>query len=131
MVAELFHNSRLEGGGDGGVHGAHVPAFVAGHAGARRQQGRTREAVIGALRALADGAEQEVACHGFSLRRWATSPLQAAPGVSTAPAASTRLACPAYPTSSAGRRPGDGASTQGQAPSRRAWACAGACRAGD
>src|SRR5262249_15110203 len=57
MVAELFHNPRLEGGGDGGVHGTHVPALVAGHGGARRQQGRTREAVIGALRALADGAE--------------------------------------------------------------------------
>src|SRR5262249_23144202 len=49
MVAELFHNSRLEGGGDGGVHGAHVPALVTGHAGVRRQQGRTREPVIGAL----------------------------------------------------------------------------------
>src|SRR5262245_47480699 len=69
MVAELFHNSRLEGGSYGGVHGAHVPALVAGHAGVRRQQGRAREAVIGALRALADGAEQEVACHAVSLRR--------------------------------------------------------------
>src|SRR5215510_2394982 len=76
MVAELFHNPRLEGGGDGGVHGAHVPALVAGHAGVRCQQGRTREAVITALRALADGAEQEVACHAFSLRQWAPSRLQ-------------------------------------------------------
>src|SRR5262249_10084526 len=76
MVAELFHNPRLEGGGDGGVHGTHVPALVAGHGGAPRQRGRAREAVIGAMGALADGAEQEVACHVFSLRRWATSPLQ-------------------------------------------------------
>src|SRR5215467_3848847 len=75
MVAELFHNSRLEGGGDGLLHGAHVGALVTGHARARRQQRRTRKAVIGALRALADGAEQEVACHAFSLR-WATSPVQ-------------------------------------------------------
>src|SRR5215510_3530119 len=70
MVAELFHNSRLEGGRDSGVHRTHVPALVAGHAGIRRKQGRTREAVVAALRALANGSEQEVACHAFSLRRW-------------------------------------------------------------
>src|SRR5882762_11891118 len=70
MVAELFHNTRLEGGVDGDVHGAHMGALVAGHAGVRRQQRRTREAVIAALRAPADGAEQEVGCHTFSLRAW-------------------------------------------------------------
>ena len=59
MVAELFYHSRLEGGVDSDIHGTHVGAFVTGHVGVRRQQGRTREAVIAALRALADGAEQE------------------------------------------------------------------------
>src|SRR5215831_1481404 len=105
MVAELFHNSRLEGSGDGLLHGAHMGAFVTGHARAWRQQRRTREAVIGALRALADGAEQEIACHGFSLRRWATSPLQfsrlAAPAVPIAPSASIHPASPACPMSNA------------------------------
>src|SRR5262249_45132212 len=69
MVAELFHCARVEGGGDGGVDGTHVPALVTGDACARREYRRTREAVIGALRALADGAEQEVTCHAFSSRR--------------------------------------------------------------
>src|SRR5438094_10067337 len=107
MVAELFHNARLEGGGDRGVHGAHVPALVAGHAGARRQQGRTREAVIGALRALADGAEQEVTCHAFSLRWWGdiAGSVSGLAVVPTAPSASIHPASPACPRSSADRRP--------------------------
>src|SRR4051812_35552734 len=67
MVAELFYHTRLQGGVDSGLHGAHVGALVTGDAGVRRQQRRTREAVIAALRALADGAEQEVTCHTFLL----------------------------------------------------------------
>src|SRR5882724_486186 len=74
MVAELFYHTRLQSGVDGGLHGAHVGALVTGDAGVRCQQRRTREAVIAALRALADGAEQEVACHAFSSRGWAILP---------------------------------------------------------
>src|SRR5882672_6665251 len=106
MVAELFYHARLQSSVDSDVHGAHVGAFVTGHVGVRRQQGRTREAVIAALRALADGAEQEVACHAFSLRGWgdiAPSVFElAAPEAPTAPVASSRRAGLAYRRSSVG-----------------------------
>src|SRR6266700_3147197 len=97
MVAELFYHARLEGGVDSDVHGAHMGAFVTGHVGVRRQQGRAREAVIAALRALADGAEQEVICHAFSLgggrdRQVSAAPLRAAlPPPWLPPAALARL----------------------------------------
>jgi hypothetical protein len=66
MVAELFHHARLEAGGDRLLDGAYAPALVTGHALVRRQQRRARKAVIGAVRALPDRAEQEVICHSFS-----------------------------------------------------------------
>src|ERR1700716_2669919 len=87
MVAELFYHARLQGGVDSDIHGAHVGAFVTGHARVRRQQGRTREAVIAALRALADGAEQEVACHAFSLRGWGSTAVWGQPPFERQPTA--------------------------------------------
>src|SRR5829696_3990186 len=66
MVAELFHHAGFQRGLHRRLHAAGVPAFVTGHARLRRQQRRAREAVIGALRAAADGAEQKIIGHAFS-----------------------------------------------------------------
>src|SRR5258705_7020661 len=115
MVAELFYHTRLQGGVDSGLHGAHVGALVTGHAGVRRQQRRTREAVIAALRAPADGAEQEVGCHTFSLRAWgdiAPSVFGLAALLTTVGLSSPRLPAAALAWLTAGR----------------AWAGAGAIR---
>src|SRR5919106_6818301 len=69
LIAELLHHARFEAGGDGLRHSTHMPALMTGHRFVRRQQRRTRKAVVGAMRALPDRAEQEVICHLFSLRR--------------------------------------------------------------